>query len=504
MSDSLVAEALRSQARLVLVEAPAGCGKTYQGAEYAMDLQSALQYDRLLILTHTNAACDVFAARTKGFGSRVVIRTIDSLIVSIATAYHNAIGLPLDVAAWARNQQSGFSTIAEKVARLLQHLPSISSAIVSRYPYIICDEHQDASEHQHQLILCLHQAGARMRIFGDPMQSLYTRGKKEREAQRIRWKRLGETAEHRVELKTPHRWRTSASALGDWILQAREALKTGGKLNLRGALPEGLTIIKADNAATHHGQYRLADRRQIDRFVADATEVLVLATDNATVQELRAFFNRRLPIWEGHTRDATSNLVRVCHQSAGDASLVGDAFIRFVQDVAIGFSNTSYGVVLRRELADRCVTKRSRKPAKLQAIARYIVDSPDHRGVARGLTALCELIRDDADFKDIKIDLGRELREAIQLVDYDDANTGIAEISRRRKYIRSPIPPKAISTIHKAKGLECSSVLLMPCDSKHFADTEEKRRRLYVALSRATTSLAVVVSSNSPSPLLDL
>ena len=56
MSDESVHAALRSDAPLVLVEAPAGCGKTHQGADYARDV-AAGQTDRLLILTHTHAAC---------------------------------------------------------------------------------------------------------------------------------------------------------------------------------------------------------------------------------------------------------------------------------------------------------------------------------------------------------------------------------------------------------------------------------------------------------------
>ena len=77
MSDASVAEALRSDAHLVVVEAPGGCGKTFQGASYARDVAPTLGQGRLLILTHTNAACDVFASRTKGMSRRVEIRTID-------------------------------------------------------------------------------------------------------------------------------------------------------------------------------------------------------------------------------------------------------------------------------------------------------------------------------------------------------------------------------------------------------------------------------------------
>ena len=37
MSDGSVRAALRSDAPLVVVEAPAGCGKTHQGADYARE-----------------------------------------------------------------------------------------------------------------------------------------------------------------------------------------------------------------------------------------------------------------------------------------------------------------------------------------------------------------------------------------------------------------------------------------------------------------------------------
>ena len=84
MSDQAVAKLLRSREPLVIVEAAAGCGKTYQGAAYAQDLVGSLGEGRLLILTHTHAACSVFAERTKKAGSRVDIKTIDAFFVRSA------------------------------------------------------------------------------------------------------------------------------------------------------------------------------------------------------------------------------------------------------------------------------------------------------------------------------------------------------------------------------------------------------------------------------------
>jgi DNA helicase-2/ATP-dependent DNA helicase PcrA len=92
MSDASVSAALRSAAKLVVVEAPAGCGKTYQGASYARDIADSVGSGRVLILTHTHAACSVFHSRRLGLGSHVEIRTIDSLISELADAYRQGIG----------------------------------------------------------------------------------------------------------------------------------------------------------------------------------------------------------------------------------------------------------------------------------------------------------------------------------------------------------------------------------------------------------------------------
>src|SRR5690606_12369190 len=140
-SDRTVAETLRSDAPLVVVEAPAGCGKTHQGTEYARDVATASS-ERVLIVTHTHAACNVFAERTSGVGRRVEIRTIDILIAQIAGAYHDGLGLPADIAGWTRLAPKGHAQLAALVARLVDRHPMVAAAIAVRYPTIICDELQ--------------------------------------------------------------------------------------------------------------------------------------------------------------------------------------------------------------------------------------------------------------------------------------------------------------------------------------------------------------------------
>jgi len=129
---------------------------------------------------------------------------------------------------------------------------------------------------------------------------------------------------------------------------------------------------------------------------------------------------------------------------------------------------------------------------------------PDHRGVAKLLARLAELKQGDADFADIEIDHSREFWEAVRLGNFEDLDAGLAEITHRRTYGRPKPPDAAISTIHKAKGLECGNVVVMPCDATTFPDREDARCLLYVALSRAKERLMLVVSRTNPSPLFQL
>lgn len=208
MSDQAAAELLRSDRPLVLIEAPAGCGKTFQGAAYAKDVAGTIGEGRLLILTHTHAACGVFAERTRSTGTRVETRTIDALIAQIATVYHKSLDLPPDPASWAwQDNGKGFDIMAAKVAAFLDYQPMVARALARRYPVIICDEHQDSTADQHAVVMALHQCGAMLRIFGDPLQSIYgRRSDKAAQHDRERWETLKQQAAHE-KLDYPHRWK---------------------------------------------------------------------------------------------------------------------------------------------------------------------------------------------------------------------------------------------------------------------------------------------------------
>jgi hypothetical protein len=501
MSDQSVHEALRSDAPLVVIEAPAGCGKTYQGAEYARETLAARQ--RPLILTHTHAACAVFAERTKGAGHGIEIRTIDSVIAGIASAYHAGLGLPPDIGAWVREVEDGHAKVASKVAALLQHRPMIAMALARRHGVVVCDEHQDSSGDQHAVAMALFRCGAKLRVFADPMQRIF-RETVGGHHPAWDWSDLTKQAHAFEDLDHPHRWNQGCQELGRWTLRARAALKAREKIDLRGGLPPSVRVVFAENQAQRNLEYQLSNaaRKPVDAFAKTVRSTLILTHYSATARSLRSFFGRRIPLWEGHTRDGLQQLMKAVQDGTGDPVALAGALVAFMRDVGKGFSPSAFGDVLQSEARNGCMRRRSGRPSKVQEIARFLVAEPDHRGVAKALGHLAELKANDAAFADVEIDCRREFFEAVRMGDFDGVDTGLAELHRRRVYARPKPPEKAISTIHKAKGLECGSVLVMPCDAKTFPDKPEARCLLYVALSRAWSELLLVVSRENPSPLL--
>lgn len=504
VSDEAVRKALRSQSQLVVIEAPAGCGKTYQGADYANELSTKNDPGLPLIVTHTHAACSVFAERTKR--GRVDIRTIDSVIGEIAAAYCVGLGLPSDIAGWVRQNKDGYQQLAIRVAKLLKSRPMIATALARRHPVVICDEHQDSSGDQHTIIMALLDEGAKVRIFADPMQKIFPDEVLEGSRPPCDWSALKASTQTVGSLEYPHRWDKGCPELGKWTLSARECLKLNKKIDLRsGHIPASVKVVYKENIASEL-EYRLekSERKELDDFAKETKNgesLLILTHYNKTALALRALFYRRILLWEGHTRPSLERLAKAMSMYQGNSLLLAEAINTFMKQVGKGFSTSEFGGQFVNEVRTGCATRRRGKPALIQELARILIDDPSHCGVSKVLSQLREFMKDQKAFREAKIDCHREFLEALQLAKFDSPEAGLAEITHRRTYSWPKPPNRAISTIHKAKGLESDRVLLLPCDSKTFPETLESKCLLYVALSRAKRQLMLVVSRNNPSPL---
>jgi DNA helicase-2/ATP-dependent DNA helicase PcrA len=481
---------------LVVVEAPGGCGKTFQGAAFAAVVSPSLGAGRLLILTHTHAACDVFSDRTKGL-SGMEIRTIDSLIGQIANAYPEPGLIVGALPDYDRNSRW--------TAGLLKRRPFIADMLARRYPMVICDEHQDASAEQHAVIESLHGAGAKVRAFFDPMQRIYGAGTTEAQGQAddSRLAAFRASADVAESLDVPHRWKGGGEELGIWILESRARLAAGGRLRLTGKLPRGLLVVFADNSAQRNLGFQLSaqDRKPLDPALKGTQPLLILSHHNDTVQAIRAYIGRSMPIWEGHTRSALSTLVERL-ATCGDASTVAKAAVGFIQGICTGFSDSQFAIRFQAEVASGCAKPARGKPALIQSLARRIVEQPNHSGVGAFLQELHSATKSQAEFASVHIDYPREFWDAVRIGAATDPQAGLAEQSRHNTHTRRLPPLRGISTIHKAKGLEAPNVVIMPCDGTTFR--EKDRRLLYVAISRASRSLTLVVSRSNPSPIIEL
>lgn len=277
-------------------------------------------------------------------------------------------------------------------------------------------------------------------------------------------------------------------------------------MDLRNGLPPSVSVIFAENQAQRLFDYQLSspDREPIGAFEKSQSSLLILTRFNDTARSFRGFFNRRIPLWEGHTRPGLEKLVDAIRTSQGDHVALADAIITFMGDVGKGFNPSAFGNRFTQEARERCTAACRGKPATIQELARFLLAEADHRGVAKMLHRLSELKTTDSNFAGVEMDCRKEFWDAVHLGNFETAETGLAEITHRRTYLRPRPPEKAISTIHKAKGLECDSVIVMPCDGRTFPDKPDARCLLYVALSRAKRRLLLVVSRSSPSPLLTI
>ena len=506
MTDEEVANLLRSEAPIVVIEAPAGCGKTHQAASYAADTAASLKSGKLLVLTHTHAACSVIAERTQDYRNIIDIRTLDGLINQIATAYRLSLNLPEDVSAWIRQQKNGFEIIATKVVNLLRSNPMVANHLARIFPIVICDEHQDSNEAQDEIVQLLGKQGALLRVFGDPMQSIPGgRGQNAIAAAVLtRWEALKDQAAYGV-LETPHRWKTINPGLGDWILCVRESLKNEQPMDLKRHLPRGVKVKFAENGSPTPTNYRLTPENwsNLNALLNENKQMLLVAGSNATIKSLRGTFRPRFPIWEGHTRDYLEKFIEVLNDGAINLDAKVSAFIDCLKCLLVGFSGSRYGDRLIQEVRMPSVNSRGQIPPQLKVMSEFIRSAPNHIGFAKAAEHLKGLIVQNAGgFSELNIDYRREFDDLIKLKGYNDPSTGFAEISQRRSRAHPKPPKKALSTIHKSKGLEAECVFLFAFDGEHFPETHVKRNLLYVALSRAKESVTVIASRNNRSPLV--
>ncbi|PUA19733.1 hypothetical protein [Glaciimonas sp. PCH181] len=129
------------------------------------------------------------------------------------------------------------------------------------------------------------------------------------------------------ELDYPHRWDKGSPELGQWVLGARDALIRWQPVDVRSKTPAGLTVLVADNTSLMLGRFMLekGNGRQVRNTIKSVTTMMILSGQNATVRGVNAYLGRSVPIREGHTREALSELAAACLVGIGKPVAIAEA-----------------------------------------------------------------------------------------------------------------------------------------------------------------------------------
>lgn len=200
-----VDEKLHSNAPVVMIEAAGGCGKTTKAAKFARESAERLTAGKVLLLSHTHAACGEFQRKCAKLNKKIDVETCDSFCLKVIGAYARPLGLPSPIESHLDRPGGGisFAALSEKAAELFRRAPTVARVVATHYPVIVLDEHQDASLHQHEVVRLLREIGeARLRIFGDPMQAIHPAS----DNGHVDWDALWAAADETGKLEEAHRW----------------------------------------------------------------------------------------------------------------------------------------------------------------------------------------------------------------------------------------------------------------------------------------------------------
>lgn len=484
----LLDDLLHSDAPLVVVEAAAGCGKTWTAAKFAKEMSARLTHQRVLLLSHTHGACGEFHRRCVGPGLRIDVETCDSFALKVVGPYAAALGLPYPFDHFVGRPGLPFETIRAKAADLVRRSPTVARLISARYPVIILDEHQDASLTQHQLVMTLMTVGgSRLRVFGDPMQALHSGSGEDY----VDWDTLWASCSNRRELTEPKRW-NEAPELGRWITAARKILKAGESVGLNDAPSE--VRVRPETGLVGRKKFknpRLAGEI-LHSFLDDGQgRAVVIAHLSDMVRALAQGANWRAGVNEGAVLEYLDRLLAEAEEEAATAAKLAVGFLTFVTDIGSGLPKA-----LREGLGNRAGTQLNLAQAGVKQLPwlhalEAIYTDPSHRGLATAMERVA--VNPPAGYR---VRLGDHAAALRAIGRTDDPRGHLHALSRLRR--RRSLPHLSTSTVHKAKGLEFRRVLVCPADARQYPPTAYGARLFYVAMSRATHQLTIVTDASAP------
>ncbi|MBI2862800.1 MAG: ATP-dependent helicase, partial [Chloroflexi bacterium] len=470
---------LRSQAPKVLIEAPAGFGKTYESVAAARDLSETLEEgQKVLLLAHTNTAVQTFRSRLSHLGKKFEAMTLDSFAFANVAPYARELGLPVPLRVGKNAVE--FPVLAKKLNELYNRSNTIARATADRYPVIILDEHQDARREQHSFVSALAYAGnSRLLVFGDPMQAIFDFDPKEAI---VKWPDLTKEATVTDELTDPHRWQ-EAPELGDWIKEARKELMNGGK-PIWSEAPKAVDVRRLPELDDMQQfspipPYKIAGVLNSLLNHCQGSVALLTKTNHNVTGLLRAV-KHRLRLNEGAEFKAAYDILPDVVEAAGNPVAMSGHVLRLLRATGTGCTKDFSARVKKRLKPEGVNLKASGKLQPFLETLQRVYEEPS-------LETWCSVV--DQVRRKPPEGIGIEQPDCLHVLaalggDEQDPLLALDNVCRER---RSTLPQHraTVSTIHKVKGQEYDNIILCHFSARPFPDDEEARKLLYVALSRA-------------------
>jgi DNA helicase-2/ATP-dependent DNA helicase PcrA len=181
--------AASSEAAVTLVLGGAGTGKTTAAlwaARKALEAEGAPDFARALFLTFSRTAVEQIADRSQRVGeidNRVEISTFHAFALRMLRAFGAYAGRGRELPSIQTPTQRKlfgadpdlltYDELVPAAIALMRSSERIRSLVAERWPLVICDEFQDTSEDQWQLLTLLGDT-ARLVLLADPNQMIYT------------------------------------------------------------------------------------------------------------------------------------------------------------------------------------------------------------------------------------------------------------------------------------------------------------------------------------------
>lgn len=553
-----------AEGRHLVVVAPPGTGKTCLSIRLAgVHATNIGAEQRVLLLTFSNQArvqLEAEAARqlTPELRAHIEVTNYHRLFYRAVRAYRRALGLPLETDLWSsesrykavaavdgelakrlRKDETLYSLAefrfpefhddrtpdAEVVERLLRVVdaenvagrvvfddlgalfwslitafPAVNAAYMRRYPVIIADEHQDASELQDALVRRLGEI--RRIVLADPMQLIYGfRGSRDERLQRHR-----DECDQEFELRTPHRWHGSEET-GRWLLAVRDRLLGH---DAAAEPPDALELVGTPakfgfNAMKPKVKYAVSNA-----FASGARSVAVLAFTNGDVAQLRAYLTTQgmYPRQVGGPadfEDARADIEQL--PLLDDPVTLARHAVDRVEGLVPSLSNTVLNQVKGR-LKPGGVNVSS-AGAEARSLLEALAPLYENRGRAYvGCVVTMLEACASRGYHLPRSEAVRALRETAQSiagadVELDDILTRYAA----RAAAASHAAPRYdrglfVMTAHQAKGREFDAVIIVHASNRFLPDNEAARRLFYVAVTRGAKQWTLIYPEGEASPLI--